>query len=167
MFAGAWSASGVSVEPWTYQSIRALVATLAYVRNSNVAPNCSYTCTHGKVREVLGVQVDCIPEGSRCYENFGGVSKCPPHSRFGPIVRMPCIGQLATTHAAKPRRSYILRSPTPWLHSPWGGLEHLVETSDKLLSTKVVKNENLSSFEKSLHSYTADIQFISEHKQVH
>ena len=30
--------------------------------------------------------------------------------------------------------------------SPRGGLEHLVETSDKLLSTKVVKNENLTSF---------------------
>ena len=27
-----------------------------------------------------------------------------------------------------------------------GGLEHLVETSDKLLSTKVVKNENLHHF---------------------
>ena len=27
-----------------------------------------------------------------------------------------------------------------------GGLQHLVEMSDKLLSTKVVKEENLSSF---------------------
>ena len=35
-----------------------------------------------------------------------------------------------------------------WMMRP-GGLEHLVETSDKLLSTKVVKNENLSSFHVS------------------
>ena len=36
-------------------------------------------------------------------------------------------------------------SPSYMGHTHWGGLEHLVETSDKL-STKVVKKENLSSF---------------------
>ena len=49
--------------------------------------------------------------------------------------------------------------PMPWLHSP-RGLEHLVETSDELLPTQVVKKENHLSLifmstgvtEQSLHS---------------